>query len=446
MKAIRYYAPGQVEFEDVPEPAPGPGEIKLRVRNCCLCGADLRIAQHGSHRMSAPRVMGHEIAGEITELGDGVAGWSVGDRVQVIGAIPCGSCAECDRGWPRMCLNLEAMGHDYDGGFAEYVVVPAKVLAVGGVNRIPDGVGFAEASFAEPLSCVINGQELVGVGPADHVVVVGAGPIGCLHVRLARAAGAAKVILVELNRERLDRAAELVQPDAVVCAADGRVAEEVLALTGGRGADVVITATPAGAALEEAVMYCAPRGRISIFGGLPKGNSITALDANVIHYRELVVVGASASSPEQNTRALEMIADGVVEVADLISHRLPLERFFDALDLVDRGDAVKVTFEPATPTTPGDETVNTQWVKVVLDGLLTEPEIQQITDNYETYQDRPLLHLGLDSMKTMGVILNMESKLGLKIDYEELDLAEISTLGRVRSFIDRQVGSDAYTA
>ncbi|MFE3186554.1 alcohol dehydrogenase catalytic domain-containing protein [Streptomyces violascens] len=445
MKAIRYYAPGQVALEDVPEPAPGPGEIKLRVRNCSLCGADLRIVRHGSHRMSAPRVMGHEIAGEIVDLGDGVADWSPGDRVQVIGAIPCGSCAECDRDRPRMCLHLTAMGHDFDGGFAEYVVVPAKVLAVGGVNRIPDGVGFAEASFAEPLSCVINGQQLVGVGPGDHVVVVGAGPIGCLHVRLARAAGAARVILVDLNQERLAHAAKLVQPDAVICAADGRVTEDVLELTGGRGADVVITATPAGEALEEAVQYCAPQGRISIFGGLPKGNSITALDANVIHYRELTVVGASASSPEQNTRALEMIADGVVEVADLISHQLPLERFFDALELIDSGDAVKVTFEPGTPTTVGDEIVNMQWVNIALDGLLTETEIEEIIDNYESLQDRPLLHLGLDSMKTMGVILNMESKLGLEIDYEALDLAEISTLGRVRSFIDRRAGSDAYT-
>jgi L-iditol 2-dehydrogenase len=120
----------------------------------------------------------------------------------------------------------------------------------------------------------------------------------------------------------------------------------VLEFTDGRGADVVITATPAGEALEEAVGYCAPRGRISIFGGLPKGNSITALDANVIHYRELMVVGASASSPAQNTRAVEMIANGVVKVVDLISHRLPLASFFEALDLVDRGDAVKVTFEP----------------------------------------------------------------------------------------------------
>jgi L-iditol 2-dehydrogenase len=346
MKVVRYYAPEHVEIEDAPEPMPGPGEVKLRVRNCSLCGADLRIFRHGSHRITPLCVLGHEIAGEIVDLGEGVADWSIGDRVQVIGAIPCGDCAECRRGWMTVCPNSEAMGHNYDGGFAEYMLVPAKVVAVGGLNRIPAGVGFDEASLAEPLACVLNGQELVGVGPGDHVVVVGAGPIGCLHVRLARASGAAKVLLVELNKERLARAAELVQPDEVICAADGGVVEEVLRLTGGRGADVVITATPAGEAVEQAVRYCAPRGRISIFGGLPKGNSITALDANIIHYRELTVVGASASNPPQNARALDMIASGTVKVADLISHRLPLESYRDALDIVERGDAVKVTFEP----------------------------------------------------------------------------------------------------
>ncbi|NUO97503.1 MAG: alcohol dehydrogenase catalytic domain-containing protein [Nonomuraea sp.] len=346
MKAVRYYAPGHVRVEDVPEPEPGPGEVKLRIRTSALCGADVRIHRHGSHRLVPPRVLGHEMAGEVVALGEGVMGWSAGDRAQVIGAIPCGACPQCAAGRLNVCAALEAMGHHYDGGFAEYCVVPAKVLAVDGLNRIPPGIGFTEAVFAEPLSCVVNGQELVGVGPGDTVVVVGAGPIGCLHVRLARASGATEVFLVELNKERLARAAALVEPDEAICAADGRVPEEVLALTGGRGADVVITATPAGEALEQAVHYCAPRGRVSVFGGLPKGDPLVTLDANTVHYGELTVVGASASNPAQNARALGMIASGAVAVADLVSHRLPLERFLDALDIVERGDGVKVTFEP----------------------------------------------------------------------------------------------------
>ncbi|MFE7563241.1 zinc-dependent dehydrogenase [Kitasatospora sp. NPDC057500] len=346
MKVARFYAPEKIVIEDSPEPAPGPGEVKLRVRNCSLCGTDLKIYRHGNHRIDPPRVIGHEIAGEVVELGRGVEGWAVGDRVQVIGAIPCGTCHECRRGRMTVCPNFEAMGYHYDGGFAEYMVVPQKVLAVGGLHRIPDGVGFAEASVAEPLACVLNGQELIGVGAGDDVVVVGSGPIGCLHARLARARGAARVFLVELNRDRLARAAELVEPDGVVCAAEADVTEEVFRLTGGLGADVVITASASVPAQEEAVRYAARRGRISLFGGLAQGAPMTAVDANLVHYRELMVMGANSSSPAQNARALELIAAGTVPVADLITHTFPLDRFADALEILERGAALKVTIAP----------------------------------------------------------------------------------------------------
>src|SRR3989440_8471959 len=213
MRVVRFHAPGDVRLEDIPEPEPGPGDVKIRVRNCSTCGTDVKIFRHGHHHIVPPRVLGHEVAGEIVEVGTGVAGWATGDRVQVIAAIPCGQCAECRRGRMTVCPNQESIGYHYDGAFAEYCVVPAKVLAVDGLNRIPDGVGFAEASVAEPLACVLNGQELARVGEGDDVVVIGAGPIGCLHVLLARARGAARVFLVEVNAGRLAEAAALVKPD-----------------------------------------------------------------------------------------------------------------------------------------------------------------------------------------------------------------------------------------
>jgi L-iditol 2-dehydrogenase len=290
--------------------------------------------------------MGHEIAGEIEELGDGVDGWAVGDRVQVIAAVPCGQCAECRRGLMTVCPNQESIGYHYDGGFAEHMIVPAKVLAVNGLNRIPEGVSFAEASVAEPLACVLNGQELVGVGTGDDVVVVGSGPIGCLHVRLARSRGARNVTLVELNRSRLDQAAALVQPDNTICSAETDPVDEVMKMTDGRGVDVVITAAASGQAQEQATQMAARRGRISFFGGLPKDNPVIALDSNLVHYRELTIVGANGSSPEHNARALALIADGSVPVADLITHRLPLDQVLSAIDIVSKGDAIKVTVEP----------------------------------------------------------------------------------------------------
>ena len=346
MRAARFYAPGDIRVEDLPEPVAGPGEVRLRVRNCSTCGTDVKISRAGHPNLSPPRVLGHEIAGEVDQVGEGVTGWAPGDRVQVIAAIPDGTCAQCRRGRMTVCVNQESMGYQYDGGFARYVTVPATVLAVGGLNRLPDGLGFAEASVAEPLACVLNGQELARVGPGDTVVVLGAGPIGCLHVLLARSRGAAAVVLVEPNRARLDAAAAVVRPDATVCGSGTDPVAAVRELTGGTGADVVITAAAAKSAQEQALLMAARSGRVSLFGGLPKADPVIAFDSNLVHYRELTVVGANGSSPAHNQRALELIASGAVPVADLITHRLPLERVLEGLEIVARGDAIKVTIEP----------------------------------------------------------------------------------------------------
>ncbi|GAA1591137.1 zinc-dependent dehydrogenase [Actinoplanes couchii] len=346
MKVVRFHAPGDVRFEDAPEPEAGPGEVKIRVRNCSTCGTDVKISKFGHHHIHPPRVMGHEIAGEIVQVGEGVDGWSNGDRVQVIAAIPCGKCAECERGRMTVCPNQESMGYHFEGGFAQFMVVPEKVLAVDGLNRIPDGVSFAEASVAEPLACALNAQNLARVGEGDDVVVIGSGPIGCLHVRLARARGAARVFLVELNRERLDMAANLVLPDAAICAAEVDPVEEILKLTDGRGADVIITAAASGKAQEQAIEMAARQGRISFFGGLPKDNPTITCDSNLVHYRELMIIGANGSSPAHNAEALNLVATGAVPVNDLITHRLPLESAIDAFGIVARGEAIKVTIEP----------------------------------------------------------------------------------------------------
>jgi len=352
VKAATYYAPGDIRLEEVPEPDVAPGQLKLRVRACSTCGTDVKISRSGHPNMTPPQIMGHEIAGEIVEVGDGAGsasdgtGWAVGDRVQVIAAIPDGTCPDCLAGHQAICPNQLSMGYQFPGGFAEFMIVPREVLAVDGVTRIPENLSFAEASLAEPLACVINGQELARVGEGDTVVVIGSGPIGCLHVRLARARGAASVILVDLNADRLAAAAALVAPDHTVATEAQDPVATVLELTGGRGADVVITAAASGAAQEQGLRMLARRGRLSLFGGLAKDAPNITVDANLVHYRELTLVGVNGSTPAHNKRALELIASGAVPVADLITHRLPLDDVLDAIEIVARGEAIKVTIEP----------------------------------------------------------------------------------------------------
>ncbi|MFL6271145.1 MAG: zinc-dependent dehydrogenase [Actinomycetes bacterium] len=345
MRVVRFHAPRDVRVEDAPEPTAGPGGLLVRVRNCSVCGTDAKIWRSGHPDLRPPRVLGHEVAGEVVEVADGAGGWSVGDRVQVIAAIPDGTCHECRHGWQTVCPNQERIGYQHDGGFAELMRVPASLLAVAGVNRIPEGMSFAEASVAEPLSCVINGQELAGVGDGQTVVVVGAGPVGCLHVRLARVRGAARVLLIELNPRRLELAAGLVAPDEAIGAGATDTVEAVRALTEGRGADVVIVAAGSGKAQEDALRMAARRGTVSFFGGLPKDRPTIACDANIVHYREVGIVGANGSSPDHNRQALELIASGAVPVADLITHRLPLERTVEGIHTVAAGEAIKVTIE-----------------------------------------------------------------------------------------------------
>jgi L-iditol 2-dehydrogenase len=347
VKVLRFYAPEDVRVEDAEEPTCGPDEVKLRVRNCSTCGTDVKIFYNGHQNLSPPRVIGHEIAGEVVEVGADVSGWSVGDRAQVIAAVPCGECYECTKGWMAVCQNQTSVGYQYDGGFAEYMTVPPQVLKVDGLNRIPDNVGFDEASAAEPLACAINAQELLGIEEGDTVVVFGAGPIGCMHIRVARGVHkAGKVFLIDVNAERLKMSADAVGPDEVINGAEVDVVERVLELTEGRGADVIITATAANVTQEQAISMAARNGRISFFGGLPKTNPTITCDSNLVHYRQLHIHGANGSAPSHNKKALEYISTGQVPVKDLITVHLPLDRVLEAFDIVKNGEAIKVTVEP----------------------------------------------------------------------------------------------------
>lgn len=346
MKAAIYRGPQDLLVENVDEPEVKAGQLKLKVHACATCGTDAKIFHVGHPRLTPPQIIGHEIAGEVVSIGDGVTGFSIGDRVQVIAAIPCGTCWACLEGRMTVCPNQLSMGYQFPGGFAEYMIVPNEVIRVDGVNHIPDSVSYIEAAVVEPLACVLNAQQLAKVTKGDVVLVMGAGPIGCLHVRLARSLGAEKVFLADINGDRLKISADVVKPDAAIDMSQVDLAEEIKRLTNQKGPTVIITAAPSGQAQEQAIAMAAPGGRISFFGGLPKDKPIIQADSNLIHYKELTILGANGSSPSQNRQALELIATGKVRVDDLVTHKVTLDDVSKAIEYVTSGESIKVVVLP----------------------------------------------------------------------------------------------------
>ncbi len=348
MQALRLYGPSDLRLEEVPIPKAPAGGLVVEVKACAICGSDVRNVRAGgsSHGMDLPITLGHEIAGIIHEVGEGVDEFAVGQKVVLATIIPCGRCRYCLRGMHNQCDRKEALSYQYDGGFAEYVAVPPQHLAAGGILFMPEGLTFAEASITEPFSCALNGQELSQVGMGDVVDVMGAGPIGIMHCLLAKARGASKVILTEVVADRLELSKDFPEIDVRIDSTKEDPVERVLAETQGAGADVIMVAAPSGEAQAQATKMAAKRGRVNLFGGLPKGKSETTFDSNVIHYRELFVHGTSDSTVPQMMAILDLMASRRVDPSKLVSKVFPLSQFKEAFELAGSGKALKVILEP----------------------------------------------------------------------------------------------------
>ena len=345
MRAAVLYGPEDLRFEERPRPAPKENELLLEVRACAICGSDLRTYRFGARNITAPVVIGHEVAGTIREAGGALSGWCEGDRVAVAPAIPCCECSYCRRGLPTMCDNLRSIGYEYDGGFADYMIVPWSAVRAGCVNRVPATLTFEEATLAEPLACALNGQELAGVGLDDTVAILGAGPLGLMHAELARLRGARKIILIDVRAHRLELARAFAA-DVLIDGGSEDVAARVLAESEGAGASVVIVAAPSAEAQQQALGLAAKHGRVSFFGGLPKSTPIASLNANLIHYRELFVMGAYGSAPRHNRLALDLLASGRIHMAGLVGLVVPLERLQDGFAAAAEGRVLKVVVKP----------------------------------------------------------------------------------------------------
>lgn len=345
MKAVVYHAPNDVRVEDVARPSCGAGELLVKVDACAVCGSDLKSFRHGNPRIKPPLTMGHEFSGVVEQFGEGVSGLAAGQRVVMATTVSCGQCAYCRRGWRNICADLAPMGFSYPGGMAEWVLIPARALRNGHVVKVPPGVKAEHACLAEPVSCAVNSMANSNLAAADAVVVLGAGPMGLLNVAVARAMGAGKIILAEVNEKRLAMA-EGFGADVLVNPSREDLARRVLAETGGLGADVAIVAAPARRPQEQALGLVRRRGTVCLFASLPKGDSELTIDSRTVHYGELRLVGSSDSTPEHVTTAVELIASGKVPSDRIVSHVLPLDRVHEAFALMEAGEALRVVLKP----------------------------------------------------------------------------------------------------
>ncbi len=338
MKAFRFYAPGDIRYEEIDRPRPGPGEVLVQVGAALTCGTDIKTYRRGHPLLikQAPTVFGHEFAGAIVETGPGVERFVPGQRVVAANSAPCGACADCAAGRPSLCEALVFL----NGAYAEYVVVPEPIVRCN-LLPIPDHLTFRAAALVEPLACVLHGLARSEVEPDSTVAVFGAGAIGGLMAALAAARGA-RVIVVDLSAARLAKARQLGAAHTVNAREEADVVGAVRRLTpGGRGVDVALEAVGQPEVWEQAMAVARRGALVNFFGGCVSGTSIR-VDTRRMHYDQLRLIGVFHHTPAFIREALAHLADGRVNAAQFVTHEMALARLPDAFALVSAGTAIKV--------------------------------------------------------------------------------------------------------
>lgn len=345
MKAAVLEGIDKLTVKEVETPKVTDDSLVLKVKACAVCGSDIRIYHYGNPRVKYPQIIGHEIAGDVVEVGSRVKRFKPGDRVAIGADVPCGECSFCRDGIGNNCPINYAMGYQFAGGFAEYILVDPLVINYGPIHKIPDNLSYDEATLAEPLACCINGLELSWVSLGDIVVVIGAGPVGCMLAELAKVMGARKTIISQRSKVRLEMAKNY-DIDVVISATEEDFTQRVLEETDGMGADVILTAASTLEAQAQAIPVVKKRGRINLFAGLPKGTPPLALDSNLLHYKEAYLFGSHGSTPRHHRMALELLSSGRIQAKKYISHNFNLDQIMEAFATVESRQGMKVIVNP----------------------------------------------------------------------------------------------------
>lgn len=342
MKAVVFHRPGDIRFEEVTTPTPGPGEVLVRIGSALTCGTDLKTYRRGHPVMikKTPALFGHEWAGTVEVLGEGVRHVREGDRVVAANSAPCHHCFPCRIGRVNLCEDLELL----NGAYAEYIRVPARIVEQN-LLAIPDHLSFAQAALVEPLACALHGVERSGVRLGQSLCIFGAGPMGLFLTQLAKKQGV-RVLMVGKGEFRLRKAAEAGADEILDAGRIKNIVAEVRRLSPeGRGADVTIEATGRPEVWEQAVEVTRKAGTVVLFGGCEPGTSFQ-VDTRRMHYEELTLFGVFHHTPRHIREALALLNQGVVDTNLLLTHRMALRALPEAFDLLGRGEAIKVVLKP----------------------------------------------------------------------------------------------------
>ena len=350
MQAAVYRGINDIRIETVPVPAIGPGELLVKIATCGICGTDLKKIHMGSH--SAPRIFGHEMAGTIVRVGSGVSRFRLGERVMVFHHVPCGHCYYCRKQTPAQCLVYKKVGttaglEPSGGGFAEYIRVMDWIVEMGGVVRIPDGVPFEQAAFMEPVNTVLKAVKRLNLASDETVLVIGQGPIGLMLAALSHRSGA-RVLTSDLYPERHAIAAKFGLHDPIDPSKEN-VIERARAVTEGRGADVVILAVGGSSLIQTAMDAVRPGGKVMLFAQTQHGQA--NFDPGQVCMDEKALIGSYSSSFEILDEVTDLVMGGYrkgFDLTQLISHRFPLERAVDAIEVASQPhpDSMKIMIEP----------------------------------------------------------------------------------------------------
>jgi len=322
MRAAVWYGPEQMKVEAVPDLNPGPDDMLLKIICCNICGSDIRTFSSGSSSIKEGTILGHEFVAEVIEAPSN-SGFNAGDMVAAAQDIPCTTCWYCKNGMEHICENKLEFGKHFQGAFAEKMLIPDVALRQGWVKKIPAGMSINAASLIEPVSSCVHTRSVVKFNPGETILIIGAGPIGCMHGELAMHFGAEKVIMADKSESRLEVAKRFNFTNYVNPGMSSL--EQMIKKDFPFGVDKVISANPSPKALAEAVGLVRKRGTVVAFGGLPKDNYLIQVDGNRVHYDEVSIIGSYAYSRAENDLALDYVQSGIISSEKYITATFSLD-------------------------------------------------------------------------------------------------------------------------